>query len=66
MAVLSGYSGEFVTYSWNVGFIRMVWQIGQFLIEGWCFYLGALMSLSVSHDRLVFLFGCFDELVSNS
>ena len=66
MAVLSGYSGEFVTYSWNVGFIWMVWQVGQFLMEGWCFYLGTLVSLSVSHDRLVVLSWYLDELVSFS
>jgi hypothetical protein len=31
---------------------------------GWWFYLGTWMSLSVSHGRLVVLFGCSGELVS--
>jgi hypothetical protein len=33
---------------------------------GWWFYLGALVSLSVSHDRLVVLSWCSGELVSFS
>ena len=63
MVVLSRYSDEFVSASWNVGFIWMLWQVFQFLMEGWRFYLGTLVSLSLTRGMLV-LSGWSGKLVS--